>query len=113
MNGWNEVRVEHVSGRSTTTRVGEPFEVLATVRLGPLAPGDVRVQVYHGHVDARAQLEAAEAIDMEHLEERDGLHRYRAALPIGESGRHGYTVRVIPHHPSVMVPQELTEIRWA
>jgi len=110
---WPEVRVARVHGAANTTRVGERFEVTAEVRLGHLGPSDVSVQVYHGPVDALANLVDAEALPMEHQGESDGVHRYRALVPIDRSGRHGYTVRVIPHHPKVMVPQEVMDIRWA
>ncbi len=110
---WNEVWVERVEGPSIATRVGENFEVTAAVRLGALQPDDVQVQVYHGAVDALADLGQAEVTPMERVDEHDGIHNFRAQVPADHSGRHGYTVRVVPHHEEVLVPNELTNIRWA
>jgi len=110
---WPEVQISHVEGGASSTRVGDAFEVNAFVRLGHLAPDDVQVQVYLGPVDAKAELEKAEAVAMDQVEESNGTYRYRAQVPINRSGRHGYTVRIVPHHPKVMVPHEITDIRWA
>jgi starch phosphorylase len=110
---WPEVRVLNVEGSSSSTRVGEAFRVTARVRLGHLAPADIQAQVYHGPVDARSQLTSGTALAMKHVGESDGEHRFEVLVPLVHSGRHGYTVRVVPHHPKVMVPNEITEIRWA
>lgn len=110
---WPEVRITHVEGVGRSTRVGDSYEVRAEVRLGHLAPEEVQVQVYHGPVDARAALVGAEAQPMERVGETDGSHVYRARVPIRRTGRHGFTVRVVPYHPKVFVPNEITEIRWA
>jgi len=110
---WPEVRIAQVQGAGRATRVGEEFEVQADVRLGHLAPDDVQVQVYHGPVDALARLVDASATPMERQGERDGSYRYAARVRIDRTGRHGFTVRVVPHHPKVLVPNEVTEIRWA
>jgi starch phosphorylase len=110
---WPHVRVVHVEGSRGEGRVGEQVEVTAEVQLAGLAPDDVKVEVYHGRVDAKGALRSpvpdALALSLVH----DGLHRYTGQLPLDESGRHGYTVRVTPSHPGVLVPNEMTHIRWA
>jgi starch phosphorylase len=81
-------------------RVGESFEVVSDVRLGPLVPEDVAVEIYHGPLDAQHQVVQGRGVAMT-LESSPGpgLHRYAGAIPCERSGMHGYTVRVRPSHP--------------
>jgi glycogen phosphorylase len=50
---------------------------------------------------------------MNHIGGADGVHNYTCNVPFHNSGRYGYTVRVIPKHERVLIPHELTLIRWA
>ncbi|HJL43504.1 MAG TPA: alpha-glucan family phosphorylase [Myxococcales bacterium LLY-WYZ-16_1] len=110
---WHDIRIEDVRAESEVLRVGDRLEVTARVHLNGLCPSEVRVQVYHGQVDARDEVRHALTETMSHQGEQDGLQLYRARVPCEGTGRHGFTVRVIPHHPKVVVPNELTQIRWA
>jgi starch phosphorylase len=101
-NHWNEVRVETIHRVSSTSiAVGDRIAVCARVRLGAIAPEDVAVQLYLGRVDAEGDLTGAAAIPMLLADSAPGgLHTFQAAdVPCSTSGRHGYTVRVLPHHP--------------
>ncbi len=113
-SAWPQVRVLEVSSpNGDATRIGEAFEVQARLRLGALEPADVDVQLYHGILDARDEVHHASVHSMTWTRGTDGLHEYSACLPFRTSGRYGYTVRVIPKHEGVLVPNELPWIRWA
>lgn len=111
---WSEVQVIDVTAPATAdARMGHPFAVSARVRLGNLAPNDVDVQLYHGVLDAKDELHGAESMSMVQMGGADGVFSYHVNVPFENSGRHGYTVRVIPKHERVMIPHELTLISWA
>lgn len=110
---WDGVEVLGIDASADEVRIGEDFEVSARVRLGGLEPKDVVVEVYRGALDAKDELRDVSTHAMVHLEEAESVHLFRCVLPFDGSGRFGYTVRVVPHHPEVMVPHELTKIRWA
>ena len=80
---------------------------------GRLSPDDVDVQLYYGLMDARDELHDCASASMQHVESADGVHAYRADARFGKSGRFGYTVRVVPRRAGVLIPNELTAIRWA
>jgi len=100
---WGEVRVEKVEARGDgQAQVGANFEVAAEIRLGPIQPGDVRVELYYGRLSADRHLSQAEGLAMQ--VEKDlghGRHLYVGRIPCEHSGMHGYTVRVTPHHPDL------------
>jgi glycogen phosphorylase len=111
---WPEVQVLDISAPvGADADMGQPYPVNARVRLGNLAPIDVEVQLYQGTLDAKDELHDASTVAMNHLGGADGVHNYTCNVPFKNSGRHGYTVRVIPKHERVLIPHELTLIRWA
>lgn len=111
---WRDVRVEAIEAAGPgAVKMGQPLSIEARVALGALRPEDVDVQLYHGLLDAKEELHDAQAVSMAHAGGGDGLSVYRCEVPFRRSGRHGYTVRVIPRHPGVLIPNELTSIRWA
>ena len=42
-----------------------------------------------------------------------GTYRYRGTIPSKESGAYGFSVRVVPTHPSLSQEHELRLITWA
>ncbi|HXE76195.1 MAG TPA: alpha-glucan family phosphorylase [Candidatus Xenobia bacterium] len=100
---WNEVKIEKVEARRDgRAKVGEEYEVVAEVRLGPINPSDVSVEVYYGRLTADRQLTDAQSLAMR--VEKDlgtGRYLYLGSIPCEQSGMHGYTVRVRPHHPDL------------
>ncbi len=103
--GWSEVRVEAVEAEpSGELRVGDEVRARAPVHLGDLAPEDVIVELYLGRVDAGREIIEPETTRMGPVESADeGGYVFEArAAPCSKSGRHGYPVRVLPHHPDTV-----------
>ncbi len=96
---WNQVKVEYpVTDRDISeVRVGDTFEVTVRVRLGEIAPEDVRVEVYCGDLDAHGQMLLSHTLEMEPVETlADGATVYRQTVPCSRIGRFGFTARVLP-----------------
>lgn len=110
---WHDVRVLDVKANAGEARIGEPLTIRTWLRLGALGPEDVDVQLYHGALDAKDEIHGAQTISMRHQHYQDGVHEFVCDVPFRTSGRFGYTVRVVPRHESVLIPNELTRIRWA
>ena len=82
--------------------------VSALVRLGPLSPEDVQVQLVTGRVDADDQLRELRVNPIGSGEDVEGgLRRYEGWISARRAGAIGYTVRVVPHHPLLASPAEL------
>jgi starch phosphorylase len=115
-DGWPQVRIETVESEPfTELQVGVEFWVRATVYLGDLTPDDVRVELYLGRVDAAGELLEAETMPMQFVKQA-GIGRYcfeATAVSCYTSGRHGYTVRVLPHHADLITPFLPGLIVWA
>ncbi len=98
-------------------KVGDTLGVYADVHLNSISPEDVSVQLYEGVLDTQGEIERGRAHDMTlegQPEERgDGWYRYHVAFSSDATGRHGYTVRVIPRNPSMRHTLHLGLITWA
>jgi len=110
---WPAIEVVNAAIQRKTSRVGEEVEVVADVELGSLHPEDVKVQIFAGSIDSTGDIVAGQILPMEHEKNLGGwLHQYRGWIPCRESGRFGYLVRVLPHHPHLATPFGLELMRW-
>lgn len=114
---WPQVRIVLVEdGPSEAVPVGTMLNIRAHVRLGDLTPEDVCVQVYMGRVGSSGDIVEARKIPMHAA--GTGAHGARvfeaAGISCSDSGMHGYTVRVLPHHAGLIEPAFLPGlITWA
>jgi starch phosphorylase len=97
---WPQVRAEILpDARPAEVRVGAEIRTRALVRLGVLRPDDVAVELYAGRLNSRGEIQDAVVKRMEPSErENNGAFIFETAAIPKKSGRHGYTVRVTPHH---------------
>jgi glycogen phosphorylase len=115
--GWPQVRIE--AGGCTVIPdlpLGGELQIKARVQLGSLTPEDVSVEVYLGRVNADGDIVEAVAVrmDVNVGESTVGSYVFQANLKLsGQSGQHGYTVRVIPNHPDLTSPFLPGMIVWA
>ena len=99
---WKEVWVGKIDeAPRSSVSVASDVLVRAEIHLGSLTPDDVIVELYLGRVNSHGDIVEGLAIPM-HSEGRNGsVHRYAATTAIARSGRHGFTIRVRPHHPDL------------
>jgi starch phosphorylase len=110
---WCDVKVTWVEAEGASDLpVGTGVPVTAKVHLGALEPSEVLVQAYHSRLRPDGTLSNGHAVDLEWVGLEDGVHTYRGSVPSRSSGLHGFSVRVLPHHDDVLVPNELPLITW-
>jgi starch phosphorylase len=112
---WPAVKVAGVAnGFADRLRVGEPIDVRASVHLAGLSAEDVRVELYLGRIDPNGELLQGSSVPMTAVGEENGLHVFGIRhVAYTESGLHGLTVRVLPHHPDLATPFLPGLIAWA
>ncbi len=93
--------------------VGDTFRITLQVFLGELTPEEVEVQIYHGKVKSSDHLEDSRAETM-WLQETisEGSHIYACTITCSDSGRYGYTARVIPKGDEVLNSHTPGLITW-
>ena len=115
MTKWSSLAIRDVRGtREQQVFVGEPIVVTAQINLNGIRPEDVRVEVYSGPVDLEGKFAGRETTLMEpSAPTPDGWQEFTGRVTPAETGRFGYTVRILPHHPLLLDPHSLGLIKWA
>ena len=112
-DAWKEVRVDCVEcSDSIEVSAGEAVEVTAKVHLGPLDPSEVLVEAYSSGLRPDGTLGSGQGVPLEWVECENGEHTYRGSLSTRIPGERGFSVRVLPLHEDVLVPNELPLIAW-
>jgi starch phosphorylase len=112
---WSSVKILDVK-RETAEEVcvGDAVRVSAVVALGPLAPEDVVVELYHGATAGSHELNRGDVVRMKVAAILEGgSYRYAGEIPTGESGAHAFAVRVMPWNAAMSNPYETSLMRWA
>jgi len=115
MKAWKAVRILDVnSSVPETADVGSDIEVETYVHLGDLLPSDVLVELYIGVIGYGDEISDAQAIPLQFTgEEQQGVFKFKGSTRFTRSGKHGYSVRVIPFHRSLVKHFELGMVTWA
>ncbi len=97
---WHEVRITDVQTEARLVlKVGDTLPLRARVRLGPIPPEDVAVEVYYGPLGTDGDIATGRAERLSFAShESDGEHWFDGAVPCQTSGRTGYAIRVVPCH---------------
>jgi starch phosphorylase len=113
---WRGVFIDSVEASAIDKlQVGDDMRVRAWVRLGDLTHDDVAVQIYHGPIDQNGDIVNGEIVPMTYTDEgsKGELALFSGAIRYFKSGRHGFTVRVVPHHEDLLTPFETGLLHWA
>ncbi len=110
---WHHVKVEHTrtNGR-WDMQAGEELAVESLVKLGPIKPSEVAVEIALGS-DKGPYISNLSTIGME-LKDKlgDGTYRFTGKVPLHQ-GTYGYTVRVRPVYQFMIGKFEIPLVRWA
>lgn len=111
---WGGIRIEKVEADiAREYTVGTKMTVRAEVRLGSLSPEDVSVEVYYGPLNQRREITESDTVAMELGDSGKGGGKvFEGKVQCRRSGRHGFTVRVLPKHKDMVNPYELGLIIW-
>jgi len=111
---WPAVSLAGVDSDTAMLEVGATRTVGAVVSLGALSTDDVAVQLLHGQVGPSDELAESEIVEMalDGPGDEPGHHRFVGTFACERTGRHGFTVRVVPKHPDLPVPAEMGCVAW-
>jgi starch phosphorylase len=111
---WRNVRVHFVSDTAKTgsNTIGASFTIHAEVELGGLSSQDVQVHAVVGKIGpAREILESrVEVLDL--VRSEGSRHTFEKVIKFDSPGYQGYTVRVVPSHEDMSIPNELNLVTW-
>jgi glycogen phosphorylase len=113
---WGRIRIERTwadTAEGQELKVGSQLEVQAQVYLGELKPTDVAVELYFGLLDAEGQIGQGQVLPTLITQSKGmGTFVFAGAITCQASGRHGYALRIVPHHEDLGNPFEMGLILW-
>jgi glycogen phosphorylase len=111
---WPGVVIRSVDRGQEEPALGSRLKVRAVVELGNLEPDEVEVQIVYGSVDDADELREVDVLPLKQDRQRTGDGWvFEGEVPLVVPGAFGYTVRVVPRHPSLIHPAELGLVAWA
>jgi len=111
---WGGIKIVgvHASGNGHY-KVGQEVQVEALVDLPEVTPGEVSVQLYCGPVNAFGAFEGAQPLAMTYVREMGpNRHLFAGQIACAASGRHGFSVRIVPQLKDMATPFEPGLILW-
>ena len=111
---WNRIQLAAVQTAGTDTfAIFSELPVSVTLRLDGLAPDMVTVQACYGPVGSDGKLAKVSHVTLKLAESYpDGAHRFAGAIACQDTGRHGFTIRVLPHDPDLGNPFDTGLVFW-
>ena len=112
---WPDIHIEMMeTGLPAEILVDQSVQFQARVQIGSLSTDDLRVELYAGRLNADGEIEEPVILEMNPgIKSPDGYIYETASIPCCGSGRHGYTARVLPHHPNLKNKFAPGLILWA
>jgi starch phosphorylase len=112
---WGSVKVLEMSHEGTAeVKVDSELVISTKIQLGAIEPSQISARVYYGILDDANDLTNARDLIMDHAKDLgEGVHLFKVTLVCEDTGRFGYTVRIMPRHEHVRHPVDVGLIRWA
>lgn len=113
-SNWQHLDIDNITSLNAEVRVGDSLTVSADVYLGDIPPDHVSVQLYEGILDENGEISRGHDHEMKPAGDgKKGWYQYTVETVAETTGRHGYTVRIIPSHPDMQRTLRLGLITWA
>jgi glycogen phosphorylase len=114
IENWAAIRIMRVDISSPGPfKVGDTVKVSATINLGNLEPKDVCVELFLGMVDGSGMLFNTKPVLMEWKGAKLKGQNFEGVLTLTQSGKIGYSLRILPCHPDMFSYQDMKLIKWA
>ena len=112
---WSEVDVKILDSKlPQEVQSGDAVRFQALVKTGSLSKDDLCAELYTGQLNADGDIKNPLIVPMTQIGEKDGGYIYETTtVPCSNSGRHGYTVRVLPYNEDLTNKFIPSLIRWA
>ena len=98
---WPQVRIEQAEAQSAdAVAVGSLVPVSARIALGSIPVDNVSVEGYFGVLDSTGNIQGGETVTLEMKSDfGGGVYQFSGTFECRFCGRHGFMLRVLPHHP--------------
>jgi starch phosphorylase len=110
---WDALRIEEiVSSSERILSVGDTISVQSRIFLADLKPEELGVELYYGPLSSQGEIERPRRLEMTPCGSTGKGALYCATVTCDRTGQQGYTVRILPKHPSLVHPFLPGLVKW-
>ncbi|MDY6954823.1 MAG: alpha-glucan phosphorylase, partial [Thermodesulfobacteriota bacterium] len=115
MTNWDQIRINGVHVHdSRPVPVSGLLSVGSDVYLHELLAEDVDVEIYVGPLSFEGEFTQRETIPMKAVDsDGNGNHHFEGQIPCSETGRYGFTIRIMPSRQKMETPYTTGLVVWA
>jgi starch phosphorylase len=97
---WPQIRIEQAEAQAAdAVAVGSLVPVSARIALGDIPVDHVAVEGYFGVLDSTGNIQGGETVTLEMKSDLGGgIYQFGGSFECRFCGRHGFMLRIIPHH---------------
>ncbi len=114
-HAWGGIKIQDIeTGNLQDVPATTTLKVKITVHLGSIPPEHVTVDLYCGEIDSAGKMKDREIIHASHTKDMsDGNHQFTGKLLCEKTGKFGFKVRILPHHPLMVNPYSMNLYVWS
>jgi starch phosphorylase len=110
---WDALRIEEITSSSERIlSIGDTISVKAKIFLANLTPEELGVELYFGPLSSQGEIERPRRLEMSPCGAEGKAAMYCAQVTCDRTGRQGFTVRILPKHPSLVHPFIPGMVKW-
>jgi starch phosphorylase len=115
MTNWDQIRIHRVHVHDgTPVPVSGHLRVDTDVFLHALEPKDVDVELYFGPLSFEDEFMERRTVQMRAVDsDGNGNHHFEGEIPCVETGKYGFTIRIMPSHKKMETPYTTGLVIWA
>jgi starch phosphorylase len=112
---WDGLKIVKIdSNAKPVMQRGDALTVTARIELGPIAPEELQVELYHGSVSNQStEIKNARKTEMKSIGQEGNVHIFQVRIECTDTGMQGHTIRILPKHAALVHPYRSGFIKWA
>jgi glycogen phosphorylase len=115
MTNWDQIEIRNIMVHDEVPiAVSTHVQITADVFLGKLEPSDVDVDLYFGPLTFEGEFTEKNTITMNSRGSgENGGYHYEGEIPCTETGKYGFTIRLMPTRSQMETPYSTGLVIWA
>jgi starch phosphorylase len=115
LTNWDAIRISNIrSGETIDLPINSDFKIEADVHLAELDAADVDVAIYYGPLNLKEQFtERYIQIMKPGNNDGNGNYHYTGFIPCSQTGKFGFTIRIMPSSQKLETPYTTGLVVWA
>ena len=115
MTNWDQIRINRINVHDgTPVPVSGHLRIGTDIFLNQLEPEDVDVDIYFGPLSFKDEFTERQTVQMKAADsDGNGNHHFEGKIPCFQTGKYGFTIRIMPSGGKMETPYNTGLVIWA